>query len=327
MKQERTWPAILSLCLLAAVIPESIASLNTPFLAYVLDPFTLVWMVLAYGGAALLIREAMVRKRLGWTSIIVLGWAYAAINEGMVAGTWFKMKPEGFQIILGVDWLWAVALSIFHACFSMVVPICLANLLFPHIATHPWLRARGIKIALGSLVLLMVLGLLINNHRPWVLLVGIYVAVLAYSGLSLPPARPRRHSFARPPSLWRLHGTGFAGYIGFFLVMYAVPAIVGHASHADATQIIDIGALLAFAGWAVFLVRKWTRSAGWGSQQTLALITGSMACATLVSLVVPLGWAGLQPLLTVPFLGVLLWKARALRRSAPAVPLIPATNG
>ena len=310
MKQTRYWPAILSLCLLSAVIPESIATFNTPFLAYVLAPFTIVWGVLAYGSAALLIREAIVRKRLGWPSIILLGWSYAAINEGIVAATWFKMKPQGFQIISGVDWQWAVALSIFHTCFSMVVPICLVNVLFPRIADRPWLSGRGIKIAGGALMLLIALGLLQNTFRPEKLPVVPYVAVLAFIGLRLPPARSRRRSAKPPPSIRRLRLAGFLGYIAFFLVMYAIPAISGHASRAGATQIVDISALLAFTGGTLFVVRRWTGRSGWADRQTLALITGSLACATLVSLLAPPAWAGLQPLLTVPFLGFLLWVHR-----------------
>ena len=97
----RTWPAVVSLALLAAVIPESIATGNTPVLAYVTSPATLPFLTAFYGGAAVAIREAWLRRRLGWRGVALLGAAFGSANEGVIAATWYRVAPTGYAYTAG----------------------------------------------------------------------------------------------------------------------------------------------------------------------------------------------------------------------------------
>jgi len=45
-----------------------------------------------YGCGAILIRETVVRWRGGWPSVILLGAAYGAIEEGLLEPSWFTPR-------------------------------------------------------------------------------------------------------------------------------------------------------------------------------------------------------------------------------------------
>src|SRR5579859_3917185 len=70
-RRPRVWPAAVSLYFLAAIVPEMLSG-STPPLRF-LQPFSLVFLPLLYGSSALLIREAVVRLRLGWANVLLLG--------------------------------------------------------------------------------------------------------------------------------------------------------------------------------------------------------------------------------------------------------------
>src|SRR5690348_2187059 len=86
--RQRLWPAILTLLLLGGLIPETIATSNTPLIAYLADPKLLLFLCAFYGCAALLLRDAWRARNLGWASMILLGVSFGAMNEGVIAGTW-----------------------------------------------------------------------------------------------------------------------------------------------------------------------------------------------------------------------------------------------
>src|SRR6476646_7590436 len=69
----RTWYVVLVFCFFAAVIPESIATWSTAVAKVVGNPGDLLFVILFYGLADLLVREAMVRRHLGWVSLILFG--------------------------------------------------------------------------------------------------------------------------------------------------------------------------------------------------------------------------------------------------------------
>ena len=62
--------------------------------------------------------------------------------------------------------------------------------------------------------------------------------------------------------------------------------------------------------------RRWCTRDGWGQRQTLAVITGALLPTIAVSLLLPAALRELEPLATVPMLGVLVWLSRTARRRA-----------
>src|SRR4029453_8679389 len=115
-------------------------------------PFGLLGLVALYGGAALLIRETVARRRLpaGWW--LLLGVAYAIFEEGVVVQSLFDQHYRGLDFLgfyghwAGVNWIWALFIVPYHAVFSMAIPIALTELAYPA-RREPWLQRTGLMVA------------------------------------------------------------------------------------------------------------------------------------------------------------------------------------
>src|SRR5438552_7765841 len=84
----------------------------------------------SYGLAVVLAREAQIRWRKGWASIILLGSAYGILNEGIGAGTLFNPDSAAFGVLgsygrwFGVTWVWATGrVMLAHPVFSVCLPL------------------------------------------------------------------------------------------------------------------------------------------------------------------------------------------------------------
>jgi hypothetical protein len=101
-----------------------------------------------YGCGAILIRETAVRWHGGWPSVILLGAAYGAIEEGLLEPTWFtpRLFLHPYGVAGGVYWTYAVFNIRYHAVFSMGIPILLTEVLFPAWRGRPWLGRAGLAV-------------------------------------------------------------------------------------------------------------------------------------------------------------------------------------
>lgn len=145
---------VLALCLLAALVPETIATWSTSVAAIVANPLELLAIGAFYGPAVLLIREALVRRRLGWRGLVLLGGAFGVVNEGVVAGTWYTETPDGYAAVGQVVVAWAVALTLFHLVVSVLTPLALVDALFPSWASRPLLGRWGMILSAVVLVVM-----------------------------------------------------------------------------------------------------------------------------------------------------------------------------
>ncbi len=104
-----------------------------------------------YGGGAVLIREVVHRWGGGWPSILLLGAAYGAIEEGLLEPTWFtpQLQAHPYGVALGVFWTYAVFNIGYHAVFSIAIPILLTELIFPAWRDKPWLGRAGLTVVGG----------------------------------------------------------------------------------------------------------------------------------------------------------------------------------
>jgi len=84
---------VLCLLLLTPGIPEYLSS-SSPLNALVLDPVMFVFQLAAnlglYGPGVLLIREASIRWKKGWATVLLLGAAYGILEEGVALSTLFN---------------------------------------------------------------------------------------------------------------------------------------------------------------------------------------------------------------------------------------------
>src|SRR3954469_12435912 len=144
--------AALVLAVLAPVVAE--APLGTV-------PLRMVWalVVLApiYAGGALFLREAWRRTGGGYLNLLLLGVAYGLVEEGLALQSLTSPHLYGAAgwapRLLGVNTDYTELNLVYHAVFSVTIPVVLVELLFRRHGARPYLR-RGGLIASGVIALL-----------------------------------------------------------------------------------------------------------------------------------------------------------------------------
>lgn len=314
-RQRRTWYVALILCFFAALIPETIATTSTSVAKIVAQPMSLIFLMAFYGLADLLIREALIRRRLGWVSLVLLGVAFGFINEGVIAGTWYTVTPNGYIYLGQIDYAWAAALTVFHLFISVIVPLAFIETIFPSRAGMSLLRRRGVVASAIVFLLVSLLFLFAESYRPYRIVVFALALALAMVALRLPAARPRRLSNEPAPRLWKLRGAGFFTMFCYFALIYLLPSISLRLAgpYHVAAQVVDIAIVALFSALLLRKGRRWTALAGWSLRHTLALITGVLTFSILFMFLPPV-WPTLEPFATVPFFVLLIVLDRRLRR-------------
>lgn len=143
--------SIITLLLLAPAFGELLSGSQPPVEYFKLIPFLLLTML--YGVGALLVRETVRRWKKGWISIILMGMAYGIYEEGIMVRSFFDPNWPDLQVLavygrwIGVNWIWSIALTLFHAIISITIPILLTELLFPSQKETLWLSKRSFTIA------------------------------------------------------------------------------------------------------------------------------------------------------------------------------------
>jgi hypothetical protein len=319
----RTWPAVVILLLLPGLTAEALTG-STPILVYLTNPVSFVTNTLLYGGGALLIREVVRRRGLGWWSVLLLGAAYGVFEEGLVVNTWANpWLPQVCTIVHGrmtgvcdygrlggINVCWALSLTIFHAVVSITIPILLVELIFPARARLSWFGTRlAVTLVLGEL-LLLALGLIVNvvsfhYHRVSGPPVGPYLveialmAVLIWLALTLRTASAARISQFEAPHLWTLRILAGAGIVADTLLPHIFQGL--HAPFQ--AELIANTMLLVVAVWNL---TRWSQRRDWSQEHRLALASGTLGFFILI-------WAPILELSGVaggnPTRGTIIWAA------------------
>jgi hypothetical protein len=138
-----------------------VPALTVPSAAFTF--FVLTWP--SYAFPVLLIREAVVAWNKWIASLLALGISYGALNEGLLAKTYFAVTPTspvlggGVGVWLGINWPWVTEITLFHMIVSISVPVVLSFLIFPETRHLRFLTPRTIRWFIG-LVLFEVIGIL-----------------------------------------------------------------------------------------------------------------------------------------------------------------------
>jgi len=168
---------------------------------------------------------------------------------------------------LGTNWVWAEWLAIYHAIFSITIPIFLVELTYPQSKTRIWLSSRMRILFHGLLILAIILGFFAFPYDPGILAIaGCIVAVVALGWLAkrIPNISPTQRDLKLS---WKiLVPLGFSvPAIFFFLFTSAlIPLAAG-------TMIV--GAILVL-GYQRLLTR-WAKR-GFSDLQKLGLMAGSL---------------------------------------------------
>ncbi|HYB63022.1 MAG TPA: hypothetical protein VEE86_01185 [Thermoplasmata archaeon] len=254
------WP-LLTLALLAPSIPELLTG-STPVSRLLYDPVgfavSYAFDVGLYGTGALLVREAAVAFRKGWASIVLWGAAYGVAEEGLAVHTFFERSgpPVGSLTVYGsaygVDWLWALGLTVFHATYSIALPILLTYLWFPEASKRRWLDGGGVAIVAAVYLAVVAVFAFLVGHGPSPALLGLFLAIeagLLGAGFAAPERLLRVRSGARRVGRWGIAGAGCLEWAAWLIVLVL--------SHGERVPAWGAAAVIAGANGAALAVVLW----------------------------------------------------------------------
>ncbi len=123
------WRRLIAVIVLAPVLTEfitgNVSIVSLSFVGY-------LELLVTYSLPALVIVWAQRKWKLGWGAVFLLGCIAGAINEGILAGTFTAAHVpvsalDSFGSWLGINWVWAISITIWQALHAVVYPIALAE--------------------------------------------------------------------------------------------------------------------------------------------------------------------------------------------------------
>jgi hypothetical protein len=317
-------PAI-ALAFLSPTIAEYLTgstSATTLFVDPLLFLVQLAFLLALYGGGALLIREFAVVYRKGWATILLLGGAYGIAEEGLAVHTFFEPRGPPVNALAtygaagGVDWLWVLAITVFHATYSIALPILLVQLGWPDARDERWLD-RGLAVVVGLAYLLTVVVFAVSTpHGPTPLWLAVFVG-LAAALVGLAYVVPADLLRSRPgPARLGAVGLGMTGALGFVALLLVYVLSGAHAGSAVLTGILFV----AIDALALAIVLRGVGTVAL-ERSELAFAAGMLAAESVFALLILPG----DPAVALVIAGVavtLVWLRRRIAgRSVPrAVP-------
>jgi PncC family amidohydrolase len=281
MKRHRIW-AILTLALLAPSLGELLSGSSPPS-----EYFPIGWILQAglYGTGALMVRDLARRWGKGWPSILLLGAAYGIYEEGIAVRSFFDPNwPDLGQMAaygrwLGVNWVWAEWLTIYHATVSITIPILLVELLFPRHRNEPWLERTGWIICAVPFLAYIAFGPLAHMNAPVLGLLGCAAAMVLLGWLAYrwPATGKVRIDRVRPVKPGWFTVLGFLGGAGCFLIFMALPS-TNLPPLVTMLQGAGLCLLVAAAAWAMG-GRSWTDRHRWALAFGVILLSCLLAVA------------------------------------------------
>jgi len=241
MNQERVrllkFPPALALFLLAPVIGELLSGSSPP--AEFFSPVGFVLLVSLYGGGAVVVRELKLRWNKGIGSLLLLGAAYGVLEEGLMVTSFFSPSWPDLGALgvygrwLGVNWVWAEMLTIYHAVFSTTVPIILVELAYPQQSQQRWVGNKTFKaliILLGAVTVIGTIGFS-NFMQHWTspthyLFALALLILFGYAAHKLPNnwGQKGQKQLPRPYKLWIFASlASFAFFLGFWSMPSLIP--------------------------------------------------------------------------------------------------------
>ena len=268
---------ILCLFFLTPGIIEYVSG-SSPIANLVLSPpaFIIGLLINAalYLPGALLIREAALRWKKGWASVLLLGAAYGVLEEGIALSTLFNTNPPipnpGYWH--GVNWVYAAFVVPYHAVFSIALPLLLLELALPSMKGRSLLNSkRAVAGTFAVLGIDVYLNLLIAAHvdhfwMGWTALIAsiVIIAALVVLAYKAPTnfMRPKNENPTAKPLV-----VGAFGALAY--LMLALILVFGNNLPSSVDLFLTIIILLSFLVYILKAIGK-----GNNEKQLIALSFG-----------------------------------------------------
>lgn len=274
-------PALV-LFFLAPAIAELLSGSAPPTEFFNLVSFVL--LVALYGSGALIVRELKVRWSKGYVSLFVLGAAYGMIEEGLMVKSFFDPGWMDLGVLgvygrwLEINWVWSEWLTVYHALFSIAIPITLVELAFSERRNESWLGNRklgGLTALLAGVVLFGFFFL--TGYQPPLPQYFCAVAItvfLVFLAWKIPPSAGRKGNKKVPGPAW-LAVFGFVSALAFFLFYGAGPHLISQPA-----VLMVLGVVLVFALFSIVKRYNWGESTAY---QKFALASGALGFLVLLA--------------------------------------------
>jgi hypothetical protein len=284
---ETIFPVVI-LSLLALFIPEILMG-STPVSRA--EQWLLEWIF--YGSGVLIIRETVVRFRLNNLAVFVLGLAYGILEEGVILQSVFN--PGFLNLDLsygrfwGVNWVWAQFIIVYHAVFSITVPILFSQMIFRRKCERPWLSKTGLGVVAGLYILAAVFHYYIfrgmSEYR--VPASGIAVASLLAVVLILLALRNRKQWFiASSSKVVNPIVAGLVTGLALCLWLIGLREVFADGDGLPSWIIQGAGLLVAAILYGWFSINRQQK---WSEKNQLAALTAAIMVATAFGFYIIIG--------------------------------------
>src|SRR4051794_7140694 len=137
-----------TLALLAPTLAEVLPG-ATRFSAIFVFPIE----VCVWGIGAVLIREVVRRKGLGWASLLLLALVLAIAEECLIQQTSLaplviQLKGQVYARAFGINYVYLLWALMYETVYVVLLPILLAELIFPARRDEGWMSKSGIMVSL-----------------------------------------------------------------------------------------------------------------------------------------------------------------------------------
>ncbi|GHJ47238.1 hypothetical protein Cs7R123_45800 [Catellatospora sp. TT07R-123] len=316
-------------------------------------PIRMAWLVLlwmpVYGAGVLLIRELAVRRHRGWPSILLLAVCYELLEDGI--GLQALTSPRLYHAaewgarLLGFNLPYWFANTVYHAVFTVAIPIALTQLLFPAFRRRPYLGRFGLVVT----AVVMALGVLVLRvsvppsedpgfQAPLPFVIGCLALVTALGVLALTvvPVPRAQTSSVTVPGPATLFLTSGAATLLFFALTFPMFGARQPAFTKGLLVLVPLAVAATGLAWGYRTLTRLANSTGWSDRHTLALMGGALVAHSLGGMIImadtPVDRLGLVGIIMLTLVGLALLNRRIRQREAtpaappPSAPRRPATG-